>query len=248
MIGASFPLRTCASFIPVGDLLSISIERARLFERTTRLAAVEERNRIAREIHDTLAQGLAGIALQLEVADTLLEGQGSAGTPEQARSAIRQALALTHENLEEARRSVLDLRAAPLEDRTLPEALSELVEERAAKGHFQAKVEIKGARGPLPVQIETGLYRIAQEALTNVSRHASARNVTLQMYMLPKSVRLSIEDDGKGFDPSRLAQGRFGLIGMNERAKLLGGSLQVQSSPGAGTRISVTVPLEPLPD
>jgi two-component system NarL family sensor kinase len=227
----------------VGDLLSISIERARLFERTTRLAAVEERNRIAREIHDTLAQGLTGIALQLEMADALLEGQDAES--ERARDAVRQALDLTHANLEEARRSVLDLRAAPLEDRTLAEALAELAEERSAKGHFQVKVEIKGASGPLPVRIETGLYRIAQEALTNVSRHAGAHNVMLQMSTLTNSIRLTIEDDGKGFNPSRVPQGRFGLIGMNERARLLGGTLHAESSPGKGTRISVTVPLEP---
>jgi two-component system NarL family sensor kinase len=228
----------------VGDLLSISVERARLFERTTRLAAVEERNRIAREIHDTLAQGLAGIALQLEMADVGLsdEGRATKDEREQVRKAVQQALALTHDNLEQARRSVMDLRAAPLEGRTLAEALRQLCDDMSRE-HLQVKAEIRGTGGTLPGRIEMGLYRIAQEALTNATRHASAHNITLQLVMLHSSVRLTIKDDGKGFDYAQVSEGRFGLVGMNERARLLGGTLDLKSSPGAGTRIVVTVPL-----
>jgi two-component system NarL family sensor kinase len=225
----------------VGDLVSIAVERARLFARSVRVGALEERNRLAREIHDTLAQGLAAIALQLETADALLE---TATRPEQARQPVRQALALAHSNLEEARRSVLDLRAAPLENLPLGEALTALADESASKGHFQAKVYVRGSRRPLPARLETGLYRIAQEALTNIARHAGASNVGICLIRLPNRVELVIEDDGRGFNVSDIPANCYGLKGMNERVKLLGGTLEVQSSRGAGTHLEVVVSLE----
>jgi two-component system NarL family sensor kinase len=229
----------------VGDILSIAIERTRLFERNTRLAAVEERNRIAREIHDTLAQGLAGIALQLETADAHLQGdRGEDGRAVgQAQLAVEQALALAHANLDQARRSVLDLRAAPLEGRTLAEALVELCEERSTD-RVKVKAQIRGANGPLPSRIEMGLYRIAQEALANAVRHAGARSITVRLATMPTVVRMTVEDDGRGFDYAEVGEGRFGLIGMNERARLLGGTFDLRSSAGEGTSISVAVPLQ----
>ncbi len=224
----------------IGDLLSIAIERARLFARSSQLGAAEERNRLAREIHDTIAQGLAAITLQLEAADLLLES-GSNG--ERARVAIQRALGLARANMEEARRSVLDLRAAPLEGRTLSEALADLVAEQASKGPLTATVKMVGENHPLPVRIEVGLFRIAQEALNNVRQHAHATTVEVSLTMTPAEVTLSVEDDGHGFDVTQVAQGRFGLIGLNERARLLGGTLELCSSPGEGTFLSVTVPL-----
>jgi two-component system, NarL family, sensor kinase len=224
----------------VGDLLGIAVERARLFARSTQMGAVEERNRLAREIHDTLAQGLAATTMQLETADVLLDGKPGA---ERARKAVQNALALTRANLEEARRSVLDLRAVPLEGRTLAEALRELTAEWSAKWNLPVQFALTGDDHALPVRVEVGLYRIAQEALTNVVRHAAARKLTMHLTMLPEQVRLSIEDDGRGFEPAKIAKGRFGLIGLNERARLLGGQLKLHSSPGAGTRLDVTIPL-----
>jgi two-component system, NarL family, sensor kinase len=223
----------------VGDLLSMAIERARLFARSAQFGAAEERNRLAREIHDTLAQGLTAIALQLETADALLEGN-----PERARHAVQQALTLARANLEEARRSVLDLRAAPLEGRTLGEALSAIAEEYARTGNLQLKFDVTGDTRSLPLRIETGLYRIAQEALTNVLRHASATRLTVQLAAQPDEIRLIVEDDGRGFEPDKVPKDRYGLIGLNERAKLLGGSLQLCSSPGDGTWLEVIIPLE----
>ncbi|MBF8285616.1 MAG: GAF sensor signal transduction histidine kinase [Anaerolineales bacterium] len=225
----------------VGDLLSIAIERARLFARSAEFGAAEERTRLAREIHDTLAQGLAAITLQLETADALLEGGIDLA---RTRQAVAQALALTRANLEEARRSVLDLRAAPLEGRTLAEALEALVDEYAAKWYLQDHFHATGGNRPLPVNVEVGLYRIVQEALTNVTRHANARNVTVELVTLPDKVQLAVADDGRGFDSSQIPKGRFGLIGLNERVKLLGGSLLIKSAPGAGTRVEVVIPLE----
>ncbi len=225
----------------VGDLLSMSIERARLFARSAEYGAVEERNRLAREIHDTLAQGLTAIALQLETADALLESETNV---ERARQTIEQSLSLVRANLDEARRSVLDLRAAPLEGRTLAQVLAELAEQTSRQWNLQIKFDVTGGNRSLPLRVETGLYRIAQEALTNVRRHAAAKHVSIQLVTLPERAELLIEDDGGGFDPVRVPKGRYGLIGLNERVKLMGGTLQVTSRPGAGTRLHVVVPLE----
>jgi two-component system NarL family sensor kinase len=139
---------------------------------------------------------------------------------------------------------VLDLRAAPLEGRTLAEALSVLANDWSAKWNLPVQCDVTGGNRPLPVRIEAGLYRIAQEALTNVVRHAEARRLTIALTVLPEQATLTIEDDGRGFEPAQIPKGRFGLIGLNERARLLGGHLKVQSSPGKGARLKVTVPLE----
>jgi two-component system NarL family sensor kinase len=224
----------------VGDLVSIAIERARLFARSVDMGAVEERNRLAREIHDTLAQGLAALTLQLETADALVEAGAEA---ERTRQVLQQALALTRASLDEARRSVLDLRAAPLEGRTLAEALTTLAETEGAGAGLIVTVEVVSGSRPLPARVEAGLYRIAQEAITNVVRHAAARHLTARLTTQPAQVQLTITDDGRGFDPGQVPVNRYGLVGLNERAKLLGGRLTVQSSPGAGTRLDVVVPL-----
>src|SRR5215208_4125000 len=225
----------------VGDLLSIGVERARLFARSTRLGAVEERNRLAREIHDTLAQGLTATALQLESAEALLD----AGS-EVVHEPLRRALSLTRSNLEEARRSVLDLRASPLEGRPLSEALKSLVDRWEAETGINARYgEVNGSR-PLPPSVEAALYRICQEALTNVARHAGAGRATVRLVATPDRVRLVVEDDGRGFDASGVPEDRHGIVGMRERAAVLGGAFEVHSSPGAGTRIEATVPLEEL--
>ena len=220
----------------IGDMLSIAVERARLFERSTQVGAVEERNRLAREIHDTLAQGLTAVSLQLESADALLETEGD---PVRIRQMVQQALALTRANLEEARRSVLDLRAAPLAGRTLVEALVLLAETAV----LPVDLLVTGGNQPLPPRIETGLYRIAQEAITNACRHAQANQITMTLVATPQAITLTIEDDGRGFDLDDVSTNRFGLVGLNERVKLLNGRLQLQSSPGEGTRLKAEIPL-----
>ncbi len=223
----------------IGDMLSIAVERAQLFAHSIELGAAEERNRLAREIHDTIAQGLTAITLQLETADALLDQD-----PQKARAAVHKALSLTRANLDEARRSVLDLRAAPLERQTFCEALRHLAEQYASEWHFEVEFEVIGGDRPLPISVEAGLYRMAQEALTNVVRHAKAQHVCIQFTTMPDHLELLIEDDGQGFDPEALAKGRFGLVGLNERAKLLGGTLEVCSVPGEGTDLTISVPLE----
>jgi two-component system NarL family sensor kinase len=237
----------------ISDQIGLAIQRARLSaEHTraaTRLATIEERNRLAREIHDTLAQGLAAITLQLETADALADSR-----PQRARTAIQRALSLARGNLEEARRSVMDLRAAPLQDRTLPEALAALVSssngEEYSKSEGQALVQLRVQPTTdfptLPARVEVGLYRIAQEALENAYKHAQAAYITLDLQANEEQVHLTIQDDGNGFAPeaaqSSLQQRHFGLAGINERAKLLSGTICIQSESGAGTCIDVVVP------
>lgn len=225
----------------IGDLLSIAIERARLFARSIQLGAAEERNRIARDIHDTLAQGMTGTALQLETAEALLE---SGAEMEQVRRALSRALTLTRANIEEARRSVQDLRAVPLEGKTLPVALKDLVQTTtAAHPDLRILLEMDREIRPLPQRIEMGLYRIAQEALTNVIRHAEATTVEVELHATPYQIELGIEDDGRGFVTETIPKGRFGLVGMSERAHLLGGTIEICSSAGEGTWLHVKIPL-----
>jgi two-component system NarL family sensor kinase len=225
----------------VGDLVSIAIERARLYQQSMRAGAAEERSRLAREIHDTLAQGLAAIGLQLECADCLLDDASNA---QQAQEVVRQALGLTRANLEEARRSVRDLRAAPLEGRTLPDALRELCKSWTAGGNPRVRLEVVGESQPLSVRIENGLYRMAQEALANIARHANASRVHMRLVTTPDRIRLVVLDNGQGFDVSEASGEHYGLRGLNERARLLAGTLRIESSKGAGTRISLTIPLD----
>jgi two-component system NarL family sensor kinase len=224
----------------VGDLLSMAVERARLFARSTEIGALEERNRLAREIHDTLAQGLTGITLQLETAEALLE---SGASVEKIRATIEQALTSARQNLEEARRSVLNLRAAPLEGRSLPDALAWLASQYNQRGPALIEYRLEGASRPVPRQVEAGLFRIAQEVLENIARHSGARQAVLSLCISPDQIILEAADNGHGFEPEQISAGRFGLIGLNERVHLLGGSLDLQSSPGAGTVVRVIMPL-----
>ena len=221
----------------VGDMLGIAIERARLFERSAELGAVEERNRLAREIHDILGQGQAAVLMQLEAMDALLE---AGAEREKLQRILSQLLALVRTNLEEVRRSVADMRAASLEGRSLGEALEKLASSGTAP---KVEVEIVGMR-PLPSRVEVGLYRIAEEALANARQHANARRVRLALELAPAAATLRIADDGQGFAPDHLAGDRFGLVGLRERARLLGGRLDVESKPGQGTRIAAVIPLE----
>jgi two-component system NarL family sensor kinase len=219
----------------IGDLLGVAVERARLHARRLDAAQAEERNRLAREIHDTIAQDLSAIAFQLEAAEALLDAPVD---PERVRRAVAAALDLTRKGLDETRRSVLDLRAAPLEGRTLAAALADLASEK------NVIFEASAPSPKLPAAVELGLYRIAQEAVQNALRHAEASRIAIRLETSPERVRLSIEDDGKGFMIGEGApSSRFGLVGVRERARLLGGGFQLESSPGAGTRVTVEVSL-----
>jgi two-component system NarL family sensor kinase len=221
----------------IGDMLGVAVERARLYAGSLEAGAIEERNRLAREIHDTVAQGLSAVAMRLDTVDAMLAGKA----PHEAIQAqAAEALRLTRQNLDEVRRSVLDLRAAPLEGRTLGRAIASLAEE--AGGGPAIKVEIVGDDRALPPHLEAGLFRIAQEALANALRHGRPRFVRMELAFRPDEVTLTVEDDGAGFATDEPAPGRYGLVGLSERARLVGGTLEVGSAPGAGTRIAVGIP------
>lgn len=221
--------------------VGIAIERARLAEDAMGLARAEERARMAREIHDTLAQGLTAIALNIEGAMHRLETH-----PNEARERLGRALAMARENLEDARRSVLDLRgAAQLEGKPLTEALAGLAREFTSDTGVPATVESSNLDG-LSLRVESELFRIAQEALTNVRKHARAHRVQIGLRRRGTTLSLSIVDDGRGFSVTGVRRGDGqGVIGMRERARLLGGRLQISSSPGKGTHVTARVPLEP---
>jgi len=225
----------------IGALVSLAIERTRLAERGATLAAVEERNRIARDLHDTLAQSLAAIALQLESAQLLAE-QGEAA---RARETIERTLQLTRAALDDARRSVLELRAPPLEGVGLLDAIRVLGRDLRARDGAPIAVSVEGAEGAdaLPAAVESGLFHIAREALANAARHARVSAVSVLLERRGGDVELRVSDDGVGFDVAAIPPGRFGLVGMSERARLLGGLLRVVTAPGTGTTIAVTVPI-----
>ncbi|HLI06228.1 MAG TPA: GAF domain-containing sensor histidine kinase [Ktedonobacteraceae bacterium] len=235
----------------IGDQIGLAIQRARISAEHTRaaarLATIEERSRLARDIHDTLAQGLAAITLQLETADAL-----SASKPERAQEAIRRALTLARRNLEEARRSVIDMRAAPLQGHTLREALALLVQQTREESGVRVTFRCSPSKQfpALADRIETGIYRVAQEALANASKHAQARHIQLRLVATREELCLYVKDDGCGFDPDQVGQGQarqqeghFGLLGMSERVRLLSGTLCISSEPGAGTCIAACVPI-----
>lgn len=225
----------------IGDLLSMAIERGRLFRRSADIGAAEERNRIARELHDTVAQGLTAIALHLETADALLEA-GVVG--EKVRTKVQQALKLTQSNLEDTRRSVQNLRAGGLEGRPFTQALESLAVDYAARWELTLHKEI-ALFAPLPPTVENGLFRVAQELLSNVVRHARAKTLWVTFTSNHRHATLRIEDDGQGFDPANPREGRYGLLGLQERVRLLHGQLSLQSQPRDGTRAEVVIPLNP---
>lgn len=215
-----------------------ALENARLYAEARRLAAVEERNRIAREIHDTLAQGLSGLVLQLQGVDRYVTDD-----PGLAKDELREAIRLARHTLQEARRSVWEFRASALDQVSLEDAVRAEAEVLAEAG-IEADFGLEGEATALGAEAEHNLYRIAQEALANVRRHSSARRVRVTLRYLPEAVELVVEDDGVGFSTAREVEaGHFGLMGMRDRARLVGGTLNVESTPGLGTRIQATIPI-----
>lgn len=213
------------------------IERARLAESQARLARAEERTRVARELHDTLLQSLTAIALQLEGASR--DKDASAELRERLARAIESARA----SAAEARRAIADLRTNPSADKPLAQALSAL----ARSFMSETGVTVRVVATPdvvLPRQIETELYRIAQEALTNIGKHARAKSVTLTLRRAKDSVRLAVSDDGVGIERAGKKGEGHGLRGMSERAALVGGSLSLARRRGGGTTVTVTLPVE----
>jgi ligand-binding sensor domain-containing protein/signal transduction histidine kinase len=204
-------------------------------------AVLAERTRIAREIHDNLAQEMSGISVQLEVvARTMPPGADAARTHlDRARRQVRHGIA-------EARRYVWDLRSPALEDNDLPTALSETARRLTNETAIQAQVEVNGTFRPLARLVEDNLLRIGQEAMNNAVKHAQAQRIFVNLVFDAGRVRLSVRDDGRGFDSQVAGNGRaghFGLIGMRERAEQIGGTLSIHSTAGSGTEVVADVPI-----
>lgn len=198
-----------------------------------RLTVNRERNRLARELHDTLAHTLSGIAVQLEAVKTLWDADRA-----KARSMLEQSLAAARNGLTETRQALQSLRATPLEDLGLVLALRDLCESVAAR--TGATVSWSGPQHltDMPPAVEQAVYRIAQEALENIVRHSEADEVSLKLHQSNGHFTLEIVDNGRGFDLDQIGnEPCFGLTGMRERAEMVGGVLQIWSRPGAGTTV-----------
>jgi PAS domain S-box-containing protein len=205
-------------------------------------AQEEERRRIARELHDETAQTLTSLLIGLKA----VEGSQSLGQAQGAAGALRS---LVVDALEGVQRMARGLRPSVLDDLGLEEALERLSGEVARANPFGVEVHVTGPRVPrLPEALESALYRVAQEALMNVTKHAGPSRVSVLLHRTPRVVRLVVEDDGKGFDSSVAHSDRqLGLVGMRERAHLIGGAMTIESSAGRGTTICVSVPLPTPP-
>jgi signal transduction histidine kinase len=244
-----FAAGTLLSVAYMGTIVRQSRERQRLIEQlqATRaeLAAAErqagtlaERQRLARDLHDTLTQGFASVVLLLEAAQECL----ATGRPVDRH--IEQALRSARDNLAESRRVVWALRPRPLAEQPLPQALQELTGRLGEETGLRAETVVTGTARPLPAQVEEALLRIGQEALANVRKHAAASQVTVTLSYLEDAVTLDVHDDGVGFEQAAATSGGggLGLRAMGERVEGLGGRLVVESAPGEGTTIAVEVP------
>jgi len=220
-----------------------AVYQLRLRQIRSRFALVlEERARLAREIHDTLAQGFVGISSQLDAVAMCMPDEESS-----ARRYLDLARRMARHSLTEARRSVMDLRASALEGQDLAAALESGTRVWTVGSGVEVQVEVSGqSAAVLPEEVEQHLLRIAQEAVTNVLKHAGADRIWIKLHMEARKLYLRIKDNGHGFEQDGVFAslgGHFGLIGMRERAERLGGELRLASNPGEGTEVEVRVPL-----
>ncbi len=225
----------------VGDMLSVAIQRARWFEESRHQGMVEERNRLAREIHDSLAQGLSAIALRLETLDILVDQKQD--TPK-IQAQIDTLKALTQQYIEETRRSVLDLGPQVLLGHNLIEAIEKRLNEIELEYRIKTKFQVFGQYQKLDSRLEHGVLRIIQEGFQNVLKHAQAKHIDIQMKFEKEALQIVINDDGKGFDPLQTSTKGFGLTSMNERVKLLNGTFELKSEKDIGTILEIKIPIK----
>ena len=229
--------------VAVVALIVLLLRRRLLVARREFNAVLGERNRIAREIHDTLAQGYVGISVQLEVLSELLRMQ----KVEAAQKHLDTTRGYVREGLADARQSIWALRSQDSGETTLPVRLRRLVEAEHSSA-LDCKFSIFGAYRPLPPGTEREILRVAQEAIHNVKKHAGAAHLLVQLEYGPVQIALEVRDDGRGFPPEPHPQpGHYGLTGMRERAAAVGGTLEVTSEPGQGAvvRLQAPAPREP---
>jgi signal transduction histidine kinase len=200
------------------------------------LAVSRERNRLARELHDTLAHSLTAISVSLETAKAYFNIDSN-----KTRELLDKSLEATRSGVDETRRALKALRSSVLEDMGLGLAIQRAAESAAAR--FNLELEL-GLQNPLPSlspDVEQTIYRIAQESIENVSHHAQAKRLCVRLSYNGQGTTLTVEDDGIGFDPKETSSGHFGLVGMKERAELAGGKLTIASEKGRGTRVALII-------
>ena len=223
----------------LAEQATLAWQLTRLAEQAQKAAITEERNRMAREIHDTLAQSFAGILIQLRAAKQIMNGN----KPEFGAH-LDSAMNLALEGLSEARRSVKGLRPQLLRDGDIVHALERLVSQLSSESHMKIHLSISGELPVLPPDLESNILRLTQEAITNAIRHSGGSRIHVKLSMDSEILKLLIDDDGDGFDPhiSTLNRG-FGLVSMQERAERIGGDLTILTKPGAGTKLHLLVPM-----
>ncbi len=224
----------------IGQQIGIALENAHLYEQAQLLAMAEERQRLARDLHDSVTQALYGVTLYAEAASRMV----AAGDTEQAAENLADLRETAQEAIREIRLLIFELRPPILEEQGLVAALRARLESVESRSGLKTAFEFEEAlqQYRLPLDVEMGLYRIAQEALNNIMKHAHAQQVRVNLATTGSRVTLEIIDDGQGFDPTlNVGQGRLGLQTMRERADLLGGQLTIATRPSSGTRITVEV-------
>jgi signal transduction histidine kinase len=214
----------------------VAIENARLYERSQRAASLEERQRLARELHDSVSQALYGISLGARTARTQLDRD-----PARAAEPLDYVLSLAEAGLAELRSLIFELRPESLETEGLVAAFGKQVEALRARHALEVTAEFDGEPA-LSLEAKEALYRIGQEALNNTVKHARATHITVRLESGPDGVRLSVTDNGVGFDPDGSFPGHMGLQSMKERAQAFGGEVRITSTPGSGTTVDITLP------
>jgi signal transduction histidine kinase len=241
------------AYLTAGNQAALALENLRLVEEARQVAVFRERQRMAREIHDTLAQGFTSIVMHVEAAEGAV-----AKDADKVRLHLDQIARTSRESLTEARRLVWALHPEQLDKASLPEALQELIERWSEENGVEANAHTTGSPRSLAPAIEATMLRSAQEALANVRKHARASRVALTLSYMADLVVLDIRDDGVGFDPESVRKPHylrhrsadmsgFGLGGMRERAERVGGKLLVDSTPGEGTTLAIELPLTVKP-
>lgn len=201
-----------------------------------KLAQTQERNRLARELHDTLAHTLSSTSVQLEAIKALFDRN-----PDQAKHMLNQTLENTKSGLSETRRVLVDLRSSELEAYGLSQAIKNTVLSAAERGGFTANFHLDRDLDILPDEISHGLYRIVQEAVENILRHSNASEATVSLLSDGSHIKLSIMDNGKGFNPKKIIKEHLGLRGIRERVEVLGGSFNIQSKENFGTELTIRI-------
>ncbi|RJQ50912.1 MAG: GAF domain-containing protein [Actinobacteria bacterium] len=221
--------------LALADQAALAIENARLIDQAEEMAVAAERSRLARELHDAVTQTLFSASLLAEVLPQLWEKDAAEG-----RRRVEELRQLTRGALAEMRTLLLELRPTALVEAELPDLLRQLSEATRGAAGVPVRLKVKGRPSePLPPDVQIALYRIAQEALNNVSRHSHASEAFLDLSYSAGELRLSVTDDGDGFDPSQVGPERLGLGIMEERAQAIGAEFELGSEPGKGTEIAV---------